>query len=60
MLFWSAVPGKIYSIQYKDSVDEPWTPFPDAITATSATASAQDDSAANTPQRFYRVKLVVP
>ena len=60
MLFWSAVPGKTYHLQYKDSVDEPWTPFPDAITATSATASAQDDSAANTPQRFYRVKLVVP
>jgi dipeptidyl aminopeptidase/acylaminoacyl peptidase len=57
-LFWSAVEGKTYRVQYKDSVDAAdWTGLPGTVTATSPAASYVD-SQPNPAQRFYRVMLV--
>jgi len=59
-IVWSAIDGKTYRVQYKDSLDAvTWTdlPPPDVI-ASGPTASATD-SINSAEQRFYRV-LVVP
>ena len=53
-LSWSAIPGAIYRVQYKDSPsDADWIPLPPDIVASGATASTTDSMAG--PQRFYRI-----
>jgi hypothetical protein len=58
-LFWSAVPNKVYRIEYKASVsDSQWTALPNLVTASTTTASAIDGSSGFGPTRFYRVVAV--
>jgi Tol biopolymer transport system component len=58
-LFWSAIPGKTYRVEFKASlVDSQWTPFPDLVTASGTTASATDPNSGFTGTRFYRVVTV--
>jgi len=58
-LQWSAVAGKVYRVQYKDSLSDPgWNDLPGDVTATGGTASQIDTTVTSGPQRFYRVQLV--
>ena len=55
-IYWSAVPGRSYRVEYKTSVDDPtWTTLIDSTTAIISTASATDLDTALSTQRFYRV-----
>jgi Tol biopolymer transport system component len=58
-LFWGAVPGKTYRVEYKNDLNETtWGAFPNLVTATSSTASATDTTSAFGRSRFYRVVAV--
>jgi hypothetical protein len=54
-LSWSSVAGKIYRVAYKNAMAGQWTDLSGDIAAASATTSWTDATAANAPQRFYRV-----
>jgi hypothetical protein len=55
---WSAVPGGMYRLQYKDSLDcSTWHDLGADISATASTISTTD-LVGTTAQRFYRVLLV--
>ncbi|MGZ4964505.1 MAG: hypothetical protein ACXWC8_18265, partial [Limisphaerales bacterium] len=55
-IYWSAVPGRTYRVEYKTSVDDPiWTTLIDSTTAIISTASAIDPDPSLNSQRFYRV-----
>jgi Tol biopolymer transport system component len=53
---WSAVAGRSYVVQYKDSLDATWTNASGAIEADSTSMSFAHSS--SSPQRFYRVVAV--
>lgn len=56
---WSAVSGRTYRLQFKNSLDEiNWSNVPGDVTATSITAVKLDSTATNPKARFYRVQLV--
>jgi Tol biopolymer transport system component len=56
-LLWSAVPGRTYTIQFKNSVDAPaWSNLAENVRAASTTGSFLDNTPAQ-PQQFYRVIL---
>lgn len=57
---WVAVPGKTYQVLSGDSLGGDWSVLGLPITAGSGqgTLSYTDASATNSPQRFYRVKLL--
>ena len=58
-VFWSAVPGKKYRVQFKTSVADPaWNDLAGDVTATDATGFKEDASAGAEAQRYYRVLLV--
>jgi Tol biopolymer transport system component len=61
VLLWSAIPGKTYRVQFKASLDAPWTTAGADVTAGSTSASLTDAVEAldepNNPRRFYRVRL---
>jgi hypothetical protein len=56
-ILWSAVPGRVYRVQYKNSLSQSsWIELPPLVTATTSTASTTDNNI--TPaNRFYRVIL---
>jgi hypothetical protein len=56
-VYWNAVPGRTYQVQYKDNVAAGWTTIYGQVTATSTTASKVDSSDPLPAQRFYRVVL---
>jgi len=53
---WSAVAGRSYVVQYKDSLDAPWANASGVLAADSASMSFTQSS--SSPQRFYRVVAV--
>jgi Tol biopolymer transport system component len=58
-VFWSAVPGKKYRVQFKNSVLDPsWTDLAGDVLATDSTAFKDDATTGAGPHRFYRVLLV--
>ena len=60
-VYWSAVPGKTYQVQYKNSVsDANWFSLPGTMIAADSTAAKLDNTAAASSNRFYRVMLVAP
>lgn len=60
-VYWSAVSGRTYQVQYKDSVsDTSWLSLPGTVIAADATAAKVDNTATTSPNRFYRVMLVAP
>jgi hypothetical protein len=60
-IYWSAVPGRTYQIQYKNDLPgAAWLTLPGTVLATDTTASRRDDSTLNQPNRFYRVVAVTP
>jgi hypothetical protein len=57
-LTWSAIPGRIYRVQYKATLAATnWTDLRPDITATASTASTTD-AISGAPQRFYRILLL--
>jgi Tol biopolymer transport system component len=57
-LLWSAVPGKLYSVQFKDDVTSSnWTTLAQNIRASSSAASTLDSTTSGIGNRFYRVLL---
>jgi Tol biopolymer transport system component len=55
-IYWSAVPGHNYRVEYKDSVDGPtWTTLVSSMNASYTTQSVNDFGATLSTQRFYRV-----
>ncbi len=58
-VFWSAVPGKKYRVQFKEALsDSAWNNLAGDETATDSIAFKQDASTGATPQRYYRVLVV--
>jgi hypothetical protein len=56
-LTWPATSGKIYRVQYKNSLaDAEWTDLKPDVLATGSTASL--DVPKDGPQRFYRIILL--
>ncbi len=59
-IFWSAVSGKTYRVQFKATVSDPtWTNLDGDVTATDESGYKVDPLAGATEQRYYRI-LVVP
>ncbi len=58
ILTWTAVPGKTYRVQYKNSLDEANWSLLNTLTATGNTLSASDNPDSLLQQRFYRVERV--
>jgi len=57
-VFWSAVPGKTYNVEFKDRADDPnWNRLAAGIRATTSTGSVIDNSNNAPGHRFYRVVL---
>jgi hypothetical protein len=58
-VFWSAVPGKTYRVQFKVSVSDPiWSDLAGDVTAMDTTGVKEDASVGAAPERYYRVLLV--
>lgn len=58
-IFWSAVPGKTYRVQFKASPADPtWNDLAGDVTATDATGVKEDASVGAALERYYRVLLV--
>ena len=58
-VFWTAVPGKKYRVQFKDSLLDPaWTDLPGDVVAPDTTGFRDDATSGATGQRYYRVRLV--
>lgn len=57
-LSWSAILGRRYRVQFKNSLGDPaWTNLGAMVLASGDTASLIDASGANLQQRFYRVVM---
>ncbi|MDB6123972.1 MAG: hypothetical protein JWQ71_2965 [Pedosphaera sp.] len=56
-LEWNAIPGKVYRVQYKNTLTSPWNDLADDVTATGTLANKTDASGL-AGYRFYRVILV--
>ena len=55
---WTATPGRSYRVEYKDSlVASGWQDLPGVVMIVGSTAWITDNSRANAPQRYYRVRL---
>jgi hypothetical protein len=60
-LFWTAIPGRTYRVQYKEDLDlnmDNWTDLPGDVTASASTASTADTRTPTSSGRFYRVELL--
>ena len=56
---WNAIVGRIYRLQFKDSLNDPdWTDLDSDITADSAVLSKADTMTAARRERYYRVLLI--
>ncbi len=59
---WKVVPGRVYRLEYVDTLGTAWQAVPGASSITAASGedvhSVTDSGAASAVRRFYRVKLV--
>jgi hypothetical protein len=56
---WGTVPGKVYQLQFKNSVsDAVWMDAGGEVVASGTSASQNDLTASQSRQRIYRVVLV--
>ena len=56
---WNAIVGRIYRLQFKDSLNDPdWTDLDSDITADSAVLSKADTMTVARRERYYRVLLI--
>jgi hypothetical protein len=57
-VFWNAVPGRSYRVEFKDNVDDPsWTTVSGQVQTSGSTGWIADPAASPT-HRFYRIVLV--
>ena len=57
-LSWNSVPGRVYRVEYKDSLSESgWQALAD-VPATGTVATYSDPAPAVTTQRYYRLRLL--
>jgi Bacterial TSP3 repeat len=54
-IIWSAAPGRVYRVQYKEDLNANWSELAGQVIAASSTASKSDTESAH--HRFYRVVL---
>jgi hypothetical protein len=55
-IFWNAVPGRTYRVQYKDSLSDPtWSEFPRSVVPETTTGTFTDDAPSAFGQRYYQV-----
>jgi hypothetical protein len=57
-LVWTTQPGRRYSVEFKNDLREPAWQVLDEITAVGDTAATADATLADSPQRYYRIRLV--
>jgi YD repeat-containing protein len=58
-LVWTSVAGRVYRVQFKNSLDDPaWSDLPGDVVAAGTRASKVDPTAGGLGRRFYRVMLV--
>jgi len=58
-VFWNAVPGRSYRIEFKDNVDDAsWTTVSGQVQTSGATGWIADPTASSADHRFYRVVAV--
>jgi hypothetical protein len=58
-LVWSAVPGRTYRVQFKQSLNDPgWLDLPGDVVARATTAAKIDVLGDDTGERYYRVLLI--
>lgn len=56
---WSAVPGRIYRVQYNDTLlPHDWLDLPGDVVADDPIASRTDNTAAGLSRRFYRATVI--
>jgi hypothetical protein len=59
VLAWSAIPGRRYRVQFKNSLDDPaWTNLGAVVVASGLSATSTDTTIGHLRQRFYRVVMV--
>ena len=59
ILSWSAVPGRTYRVQFKQSLDDPtWLELPGEVVATATTATKSDVGENDAAERYYRILLI--
>src|SRR6266850_2101705 len=58
-IFWNAVLGRSYRVEFKDSVEAPgWSTVSGQVQISGSTAWIDDQSAASAGRRFYRVVAI--
>jgi hypothetical protein len=56
---WNSVSGKTYQVQFNNRLGmQAWTNLQSSITASNATASANDNTISNFLQRYYRIQIL--
>jgi len=57
-LNWISAPGRVYRVQYKNSLsDTLWTDLAGTVAVSGSTGSILDDTAGSVSQRYYRITL---
>lgn len=57
-LNWISAPGRVYRVQYKNSLsDALWTDLTGTVAVSGSTGSILDDTAGSVSQRYYRITL---
>jgi len=57
-LFWNAVAGRSYRVEFKQNVDDGWTTVSGQIQINGSTGSIEDTAATSDSHRFYRVVAI--
>ena len=58
---WTSVPGRLYTIEYAESLSSPWQTLQASLPAASGTTTAYLDSTApGSTSRYYRVVVLPP
>jgi Tol biopolymer transport system component len=57
-VLWASVPGRLYRVQFKDSLQAAWDELAGDVAPATATGSKLDDTAGAAAHRFYRVRVV--
>jgi hypothetical protein len=59
LLYWSAIAGNSYRVQYKDFLGDPaWLSLPGDVLASGVIATKADSVGGTTRQRFYRIEAL--
>jgi Tol biopolymer transport system component len=59
-LLWPTTPGRTYRVQFKETIESPWTDLPGDVTAAGVTGQKLHTPIPSPSQSFYRVALLAP